>query len=182
MEMARRYPTVGGIAAWRIPCLFGPCALAAELVGEWMIAGVIVVVAATMWWVERALIIEVSSTGLAWGLVVGGRFLGTARVIPWRSVEEVATSWRHENDFTALDTVVRGLNGEEVRFGTRMGLGAYRALLATIDRHTLGARRTGLTGQFLAEPPVSTRRMVRGFAAALSTLVFLAILAFVAWA
>jgi hypothetical protein len=99
------------------------------------------------------LVVEVAAAGLTRGVLLGGKFLPPALVMPWRSVVEIRTEWRRPGDCSALDTEVRGRDGAVIRLSSAMGLGAYLATLALIVRLAPGAARSGLTEEVLAEAP-----------------------------
>jgi hypothetical protein len=154
MQHARRYPAIDGVAAWRIPIVAVAFVAAAAAVADWSIIAAIGVVALIAEVLERAVVFEVSTVGLVRAVVVGDALVGPARVIPWTAVAEVTTRWRGPGDFTVLETIIVGRHGDHLTFGSRMGLGAYRRLLAEVVRHAPQARRTGLTDELLAESAV----------------------------
>jgi hypothetical protein len=107
---------------------------------------------------ERAAVIELTTVGLTRETRFAGVLVRPARVLPWHAIEEIRTAWRGPRDFTGLETVVRATSGDHVRFGTRMGLRAYRALVGEVARRARDAARTGLTDQLLSETPTPRRR------------------------
>jgi hypothetical protein len=151
MGEVRRYRAIGGVAAWRVPVLGVSFAAAAALAGDWtlVVAATVLALAAEM--VAAAVVFEVSRVGLARSVTVGGSPVGLSRVIAWDAVAEVTTDWRRPRDFTALETVVVGRNGERIAFGSRMGLAAYQRLVAEVVQHAPAAHCRGLTEEFLAE-------------------------------
>jgi hypothetical protein len=161
MERARRYPGLGGLAAWRVPGLFGTGALCAGWTGEWGLAGFFALLGLVWHGLDASLQFEVSAVGLSRLRLLGGVPLGAAHVLPWRAVREVRTRWAGGWDMTGLETVVLGAQGERMRVTTRMGLPAYRALVADIVTHAPGAARTGLTDQLLREAAVEGRALAR---------------------
>lgn len=170
---ARQYPVVGGVAAWGVPFFAAVAALGALGIGAPDAAAA----TALLGWVTqslwRSVVIEVSSTALTRGLVLTGKFVGPATVVPWRAIVEVNTDWRRPGDDSALQTIVRGGDGTTIRFSTAMGLGNYWACLAAIVRGAPAALRTGLTEPTLADGPPARRHAVSAVAtAAALTLIF----------
>jgi hypothetical protein len=151
MEPVRRYRVIGGVAGWRLPLLALLLLLCAAGLREWTLGAVVALLGATAAALERAQVLEVSPRGLSRGLDLGGRFLVVRVVLGWDTVAEVASDWRRPHDATEIETTVSDASGAWIRFGTRMGLTAYRALLADVARLAPGARRTGLTDQLLDE-------------------------------
>jgi hypothetical protein len=148
--MVRRYRVVGGLVAWRIPVLTAGLLLGVGAEGGAAAVGV-ALSGAALAWLEGSVVIEVSAAGLSRGLQVGGCFVGLSRVLPWHAVGEIETEWLNPRGTTALVTHVRGAGGLSIRFTTRMGLAAYRQLLAVAVGHARGARLTGLTEALVAE-------------------------------
>lgn len=183
MEVARCYPAIGGVAGWRIPMLAALLTLGTLLNGEWGVAVCLALVGLVGRTLDRAVIFDVSPAGLARGVMLGGRFLTPARVLAWRSIDEITTRWRHERDFTALDTVVTSRDASRVAFSSsRMGFAAYRALLGEVARRAPHARRSGLTDEILAEAATPRRWQLNSrVIAALSGLGVLAVVAVAAW-
>ncbi len=156
----RRYHAIGGVAAWRVPVLFGMLSLSVSVAGEWGVAGLLGLVGLILHGIERSGLLEVSAFGLSQGHGPSGRLLGSARVLPWRGITRIETRWRTPHDFTSLHTVVSGPHVGSITFSSRMGLGAYRALIEDVSRRAPWANQTGLTSQFLAEAcPESPRRL-----------------------
>jgi hypothetical protein len=147
----RLYPAVGGIFAWRVPGLTALFALCGLVVDGWVAAAFIGCLGLAGGAVERAVAFEATSAGLARVLTFAGVPLGSGRLLAWNSITRITTRWTRPRDFTALETIVIDESGESVRFGSRMGLAAYRALIADVARHAPAARREGLTDQILAE-------------------------------
>jgi hypothetical protein len=149
----RRYPLVGGFAAWRVPLLTMSLALGGVALDAWGIAvGVVVLgwVGQSLW---RSVVIELSPDGLARGLRLDGVFIGRTVSLSWNSVVAVETDWWEPDDHRALETFVRGLDGTTIRISTTMGLQSYWACLAEIVRQAPGAVRPGLTDATLAGGP-----------------------------
>lgn len=157
----QRYPTIGGVSAWRIPVAMAVAMLCAIAISELVVACVIAVLSVVAASVDRSTVVEVSSAGLARGFTLRGAFLGPARVLPWQSVAEITTAWRAPRDYSVLETIVSAQDGMIVRFSSKMGLAAYRALIADVVRLAPGAQRTGLTDQVLAERHRPSRRGLR---------------------
>ena len=149
--MVRRYRAVGGLVAWRIPVLTAGVLLGVGVAGEVVAAVAVALAGAALAWLEGSVVIEVSPAGLSRGLQVGGRFVGLSSVLPWHAVGEIETEWLNPRAATALVTHLRGAGGLSIRFTTRMGLPAYRQLLAVAVGHARGARLTGLTEALVAE-------------------------------
>lgn len=159
----RRYPTVGGVAAWRVPVLTGLLvagALALRTPDLALAALILGGLAHRLW---RMGVVEVSPTGLTRGFLLRGTFLPGARVIPWLAVVEIHTEWCRPGDDSALETLVRDHDGTTIRISTAMGLASYLACLAAVARAAPVAARTGLTEAALAEGP-PTRRGARAAA------------------
>jgi hypothetical protein len=181
----RRYPVVGGAAAWRVPFVTALLAGAAlSVLRAWDLAlGVLVLgcVAQGLW---RSVVTEVSPTGLTRGFLLHGRFLGRTTVLPWRAVAEVHTDWCRPGDDSALETTVRGRDGTILRFTTAMGLGPYWTCLAEVVAGAPGAVRSGLTEATLADGPPG-RRVALGSAAtagALALVLLVLVGVFALWA
>ncbi len=157
METARRYAAVGGFAAWRAPIMGVGIAAGGLLAGEWSIVGFAVILGLVVDAIDRGTVFEASSRGLIRSAAVGGVLVGPARILPWATIEEIATDWRHPHDSTTLVTHVLTRDHDSMVFSTRMGLGAYWALLHDVTARAPRARRTGLTDQVLAETPSGWR-------------------------
>ena len=161
----RQVPTIGGMAAWRLPVLvvvLGACALAA---GQWALVCGLAVLGALAASVDRSTVIELSGAGVARGFTLRGAFVGHARMLPWDAISEVTTVWRAPRDYSVLETFVSTEDGATIRFTSRMGFAAYRALIEEIVERAPVARRTGLTEQVLAErhrPMTTARRLALG--------------------
>jgi hypothetical protein len=153
----RHYPSIGGIAAWRIPVLAGVAAMIAAGGGEWAVALTIVGVSVVLGAPRLGRVVDVGPAGLTQGLALGvdgvrpPKFLGVPRVLPWGAIEEIGTTWARAGDYTALVTVVRSPGAGTIVFGSAMGLAAYRTLIADIVRRAPQARRTGLTDEVLVD-------------------------------
>jgi hypothetical protein len=151
MEPVRRYRLIGGMAGWRLPLLALLLLLCAAGLREWALGAAVALIGATAAALERARVIEVSPGGLSRGLELGGRLLAVRVVLGWESVTDIESDWRRPGDQTEIETAVADRTGAWIRFGTRMGLPAYRALLADVTRLAPRARRTGLTDRLLEE-------------------------------
>jgi hypothetical protein len=180
-EPARRYRALGGLAGWRVPLIVGVIALGVALAGHWTFACMLAAAGLAARGVDRAVVLDVSTMGLSRGVAIAGAFVTPARVIAWRAVEEIATSWRGPRDFTALETVVTSREAGTIHFSSRMGYAAYRALLAEVARRAPRARRTGLTDEVLAEDAPPVRRMSARVVAVLAVAGFLLAVALIAW-
>jgi hypothetical protein len=159
MRDARRYPAVGGLAAWRRPALLGGLAVAALVVGEWTVASALAATEIVLELIGAAVLFEVSPRGLARGLALRGVMIGHGRVLAWEAVEEVATRWYRPGDCSMLETIITTRDRERLSFSTRMGLRGYWRLLADVTRHAPHARHTGLTVEVLSESPSVMRPM-----------------------
>jgi hypothetical protein len=177
--VARRYPLLGGAAAWYLPLLAAVLAASAVAFAAFDLA---IGAAALGWAVQRltrSLVLELSPTGLTRGVLGMGAFRARTTVIPWGAVAEVHTAWRRPADDFALETVVRDREGRTIRLSTAMGLAAYWACLAEIVRRAPAAARSGLTDGVLADGPparhhlVSALGTVAGLALVLAALVAL---------
>lgn len=181
MERERRYRVIGGVAAWRFPMVFGFLTAAAAVAGEWTIACVVAATGVVVHAIEHGAVFVISPRGLTRGFLIGSSLVGPPRVVAWASIVEIATSWRGERDYTALDTTVRARDGEVLRFSSRMGLAAYQSLLADVSmRAPATAVRSGLTEQVLEEAGRPGFRISRAWATAFSVAVVLALLALAA--
>ena len=170
--VARRYPLLGGAAAWYLPLL-------AAVVGAGAVAfeGLDVAIgAAALGWavyrLTRSVVVEVSPGGLTRGLLGMGAFRARTTFIPWSAVAEVHTAWCRPGDDFALETAVRDREGRTIRQSTAMGLAPYWACLAEIVRHVPAAARSGLTDAVLADGPPSRHHVV----SALGTVAGLALI------
>ncbi len=183
MERVRRYPTLGGVAAWRIPALASVIIAIASLHGEWLAACFVAVAALVGVRLEGAVVVEVGPAGLTHGFALGRGFLGPAGVLPWRSIDEVQTRWRAPRDFSLLETIVTGHDGRSIRLTSRMGLSAYCEVIGDIVRHAPEARRTGLTDELLAEVSAAASRRLRPrHVLALGVSILFGLAALAAWA
>jgi hypothetical protein len=173
----RRYPVVGGAAAWRLPLLTGLLALAGLALDTRALAAIVIVVGWAGHRLWRSVVVEISPDGLARGFALDGAFVGPTLSLPWSSVVAVETGWMAPDDHRALETVVRGRDGTTIRISTTMGLPRYRACLAEIVRRAPSADRVGLTDATLAsEPPARPEMltavwMAGGLGLVLATLV-----------
>ena len=173
----RRYPVLGGAAAWGLSLL--AILLAAGAVafrGVEVAAGI-----AALGWaahrLSRSVVVETSPAGLTRGVLALGTFRTRATIIPWRSIVEVSTAWCRPGDDSALETAVRDREGRTIRLSTAMGLVAYRACLAEIVRRAPAAARVGLTDGLLAEGPPGRHLVAATRAAGALALVLAAIVA-----
>ncbi len=148
--MARRYHAIGGVTAWRAPLGFGVLAAVIAVHGEADTAWIVAAAGFVVYQFDRSLVFDVALPALSAGRSVGAALVAP-RTVAWPAVEEITTRWRGPRDFSALDTAVLARDGTVLRFGSRMGLRAYRALLADVVRHAPAARRTGLTDEVLAD-------------------------------
>jgi hypothetical protein len=174
---ARRYPLLGGAAAWYLPLLGAAIAGAAAAVGALDVA----LGAAAFGWAVRRLTcsvaVEIAPIGLTRGILGLGSFRARTTVIAWDTVAEVHTQWSRPGDDLALETVVRDREGRTIRLSTAMGLAAYWACLGEIVRRAPAARRSGITDAVMVEAPPSRRHLVSamgtaaGLALALAALV-----------
>jgi hypothetical protein len=181
MERERRYRVVGGVAAWRIPMMFGFLTAAAAVAGEWTIASVVVATGVVAQAIEQGAVFVISPRGLTRGFLIGSSFVGRPRIVAWASITEIATSWRGERDYTALETTVRARDDGVLRFSSGMGLAAYQALLAEVSmRAPAGAVRSGLTQQVLNEAGRPSFRVSPAWMTAFSVAIVLALLALAA--
>jgi hypothetical protein len=152
MEVEHRYRVVGGVAAWRVPMVFGFLIIAAAGAGEWSIACVLVAIGLVVQALEQGAVFVISPRGLTRGFVIASSFVGPAWIMPWASIAEIATGWRGGRDYTALETTVRARDGSVLRFGSQMGLATYQALLAEVHVHAPATTvRSGLTQQVIDE-------------------------------
>ena len=180
-EPARRYRALGGLAGWRVPLIVGVIALGVSLAGYWTFAWVLAAAGLAARGLDRAVVLDVSTMGLSRGVAIAGAFVMPARVIAWRSVDEIATSWRGPRDFTALETAVTSREAGSIHFSSRMGYAAYRALLEEVARRAPRARRSGLTDEVLADAAPPMRRLTAPTVALLAAAAFLLVLALLAW-
>ena len=174
--VARRYPLLGGAAAWYLPLLAAVLAASAVAFAAFDLA---IGAAALGWAVQRltrSLVLELSPTGLTRGVLGMGAFRARTTVIPWGDVAEVHTAWRRPADDFALETVVRDREGRTIRLSTAMGLAPYWACLAEIVRHVPAAARSGLTDAVLADGPPSRHHVVSALGPAAGLALVLAAL------
>jgi hypothetical protein len=156
----RRYPVVGGMAAWRLPLLASLLALAGVALdaGGWALG-----VLGFGWLANRlwqCVVVEVSPDGLARGLLVEGTFLRPPAAIAWSAVVAVETDWCDPGDHSGLETRVRGRDGTTIRLSTAMGCRGYWSCLEAIVRRAPGAARSGLTDATLAGGPPARREVL----------------------
>jgi hypothetical protein len=152
-EETRRYPMVGGAAAWALALLGGLLTVAAAAFHGLTVAMAV----AALWWgvhrLSRSLVVEISPVGLTRGLLGPRGFRARPAVLPWRSIVEIRTAWRRREDDSALETVVRDREGRTIRLSTAMGLTAYWDCLAEVVRRAPTAARVDLTDRVLADGP-----------------------------
>ena len=174
--VARRYPLLGGAAAWYLPLLGAVLGVGAAAFEAFEVA----IGAAALGWavyrLTRSVVVEVSSTGLTRGLLGMGAFRARTTSIPWSAVAEVHTAWCRPGDDFALETAVRDRAGRSIRLSTAMGLAPYWACLAEIVRHVPAAARSGLTDAVLADGPPSRRHVVSALGTAAGLALILAAL------
>lgn len=156
----RRYPVVGGVAAWRLPVLTALLALAGLALDARGVAVAVVVLGWVGHRLWRSVVIEVSPDGLARGFALDGIALGRTTSMPWRSIVAVETDWWEPDDDHALETTVRSRDGTTIRLSTAMGLQSYWACLAEIVRRAPWAVRSELTDATLAGGPPSSRDLI----------------------
>jgi hypothetical protein len=174
--VARRFPLIGGAAAWYLPLLGAVLGVGAAAFEAFEVA----IGAAALGWavyrLTRSVVVEVSSTGLTRGLLGMGAFRARTTSIPWSAVAEVHTAWCRPGDDFALETAVRDRAGRSIRLSTAMGLAPYWACLAEIVRHVPAAARSGLTDAVLADGPPSRRHVVSALGTAAGLALILAAL------
>jgi hypothetical protein len=156
-DTLRRYPVVGGVAAWRVPLLtvlVASCALSLKAWDFAVSVAVLGYIAHELW---RNVVLESSAVGLTRGFLLKGSFLGRTTVLPWPAIEEVHTDWCRPGDDLALETTVRGRDGTTLYLSTAMGLGPYWACLADVVHHAPRAVPSGLTEELLADGPPGWR-------------------------
>jgi hypothetical protein len=154
VDSARRFPLVGGLAAWHVPVVMTPLALGAIGLDLSEMAVALAGLGLALHGFVRGGVVEVSSWGVTRGFVLNGRFVGRTTVIAWSAVTSVHTDWCRPGDDTALHTTVRDDDGHAIRFTTAMGLRAYWTCLAAVAASLPEARRLGLTEAVLAGPPL----------------------------
>jgi hypothetical protein len=91
---------------------------------------------------------------------MGARFALVHTVMAWEAITDIRSTWRGPGDHTALETTVTDRAGGRIRFTSRMGLAAYRALLADVAGLAAASRHSGLTRRLIEEAaaPVQRRR------------------------
>jgi hypothetical protein len=151
MRPSRRYPLIGGAAGWRLPLLTLLLLLCAAALGEWVLGSVVALLGAAAAGFERAQVVEVTARGLTRGMEVGGRLLAVHAVVAWDAVTDIESDWREPGDHTVLETTVIDRSGARIGFTSRMGLSAYRTLLAEVAGLAATARRSGLTQRLIEE-------------------------------
>jgi hypothetical protein len=174
--VARRYPLLGGAAAWYLPLLAAVLAASAVAFAAFDVA---IGAAAVGWAVHRlthSVVVEVSPTGLTRGLLGLGVFRARTTVIPWGAIAEVHTAWCRPGDDFALETAVRDREGRTIRLSTAMGLAAYWACLAEIVRRAPGAACSGITDAVLADGPPARHHVVSAIGTAAGLALVLAAL------
>jgi hypothetical protein len=173
----RRYRAMGGMLSWRIPMAAAVLMAALATIGDWTITIVLAVVALGASAVERSIVLVVSERGLTREIRLAGRLVRPATCVPWDAVRCVATRWARPGDYTVLQTIVTGDTGDQVRFGSRMGMAAYRELVTCVLAAAPRAAREGLTDQLVCEALWQpTGRLVSGAIAAMLMLVVLALM------
>ncbi|MGH7303445.1 MAG: hypothetical protein ACRELZ_09155 [Candidatus Rokuibacteriota bacterium] len=162
----RRFPVIGGIAAWHIPLVLTTLGLGAIGLGLLEIAMALAGLGFVVQSLLRGRVVEVSTRGLTRGLVLNGRFVGRTTVMAWIAVASVHTDWRRPGDDTALDTTVRDHQGHAIHFTTAMGLRAYWTCLAAVVAGARDAHRLGLTNAVLAADPLGRSTLLPAAATA----------------
>lgn len=162
----RRFPLVGGVAAWHVPLVLFALGLGALGRGLLEIAMVVCVLAFGARNLLASRVVEVSLQGLTRGFVLNGRFVGRTTAMAWSAVASVRTDWRTAGDDTALATTVRDHHGHAIHFTTAMGLRAYWSCLAAIVAAAPEAERLGLTDEVLGSNPLGRRTVVPAAATA----------------
>jgi hypothetical protein len=174
--VARRFPLIGGAAAWYLPLLGAVLGVGAAAFEAFEVAIGAAAVGWAVYRLTRSVVVEVSSTGLTRGLLGMGAFRARTTSIPWSAVAEVHTAWCRPGDDFALETAVRDRAGRSIRLSTAMGLAPYWACLAEIVRHVPAAARSGLTDAVLADGPPSRRHVVSALGTAAGLALILAAL------
>jgi hypothetical protein len=178
----RRYPLLGGAAAWYVPLLAVMLATGAVAFEAFEVA----IGAAAFGWavhrLTRSVVVGISPTGVTRGLLSLGSFRARTIVIPWGAIVEVHTAWCRPGDAFGLETAVRDHEGRTIGLSTAMGLTAYWACLAEIVRRAPGAARSGITDAVVADGPPARHHVVSaiGTAAALA-LVLAAVVTTICW-
>jgi hypothetical protein len=173
----RRYHTIGGMLSWRIPMAAAVLMTALAATGDWAITIVLAVVALGASAVERSIVLVVSAHGLTREMRLAGRLVRPATCVPWNAVRCVTTRWARPGDYTVLQTIVTSDTGDQVRFGSRMGMAAYRELVSCVLAAAPRAAREGLTDQLVSEPLWQpTGRLASGAIAAMLVLLVLALM------
>lgn len=149
----RRFRVMGGAAGWCVPLTTAGLATAGLAVGSLELVVAVGVLGWVGHGVSRSLVVESAPAGLTRGVVLRGRFLGRATVLPWHAIAEVRTEWARRGDDSALVVTVQGRDGATLHFSTLMGLGAFWACLAEVTRRAPEARRCPLTEALLADGP-----------------------------
>jgi hypothetical protein len=174
--VVRRYPLIGGPAAWYLPLLGAVLGIGAVAFEAFEVAIGAAALGWAVYWLMRSVVVEVSSTCLTRGLLGMGAFRARTTSIPWSAVAEVHTVWCRPGDDFALETAVRDRVGRSIRLSTAMGLASYWACLAEIVRHAPAAARSGLTDAVLADGPPSRRHVVSALGTAAGLALILAAL------
>jgi hypothetical protein len=166
----RRYPLIGGAAAWYLPLLAVTLAIGAVAFEAFEVAIGAVAFGWAVHRLTRSVVVEISPTGVTRGLLTLGTFRVRTIVIPWGAIAEVHTAWCRPGDDFGLETAARDHEGRTIRLSTAMGLPAYWACLAEIVRRAPDAARSGITDAVLADGPPARHHVVSaiGTAAALS--------------
>ena len=171
-----RYRVLGGAAAWCVPLTTAALATAALALGLPELSVAVGVLGWVGHGVSRSLVVEPAPAGLTRGVLLGGRFLGRATVMPWPTIVEIRTDWARRGDDSALVTSVRDTDGGTMHFSTSMGMRDFWACLADVVRSAPDAERTGLTHTLLVEgPPAPHHARSSAMAAATLALVLLAL-------
>ena len=170
----RRYPVLGGAAAWLLPLLAAALAAGAAAFQTFDVA----IGAAALGWLAhrltRSIVVEISPMGLTRGLLGPGTFRARTTVMGWGAIAEVHTAWCRPGDDLALETIVSDRQGRTIQLSTAMGLQSYWTCLAEIVRHALAARRTGMTDAVLADGPPARHDVVSAISTAAGLVLVLA--------
>lgn len=180
----RRYPLLGGAAAWFLPLLAVVLTAGAVAFGAFDVAIGVGALGWAGYRCARSVVLEISPAGLTRGLLAVGAFRARTTVIPWEAIVAVHTAWCFPGDDSALETAVRDREGRTIRLSTAMGLAAYWACLAEIVRRAPAAARSGITDGVLAGGPPTRRDVVSatGTAAVLALVLAALVTMHAVWA
>jgi len=172
----RRYPLLGGPAAWYLPLLAAVLAAGAVAFEAFDLAVGATAVGWAVYRLTRSVVLEISPRGLTRGLFGLGTFRARTTTFRWEAIVDVHTAWCRPGDDFALETAVRDREGRSIRLSTAMGLGAYWACLAEIVRHAPTAARSGITDGVLADGPPARHHLVSALGTAAGLALVLAAL------